>query len=347
MSYSKSLLIVFSLFLQSLAEELEAPIQSDSIPNPEAPKLNPNAFVFNASNYKLEGLVILTIIFYTINYFIGSAENKTIIKKLEEPIKAVLKRHFYSANDERRIFEVDSPSDVLIYASGRRNCVSLQGHVQSFEIILDQDKADGFVFAVAPKNKSKFLLQDRHDISSFTTILNSDKVDSKTVVFSETSEATNLLLSTELPHYLDKKTGLLSELYISDQPDKKPDELNFATSKRLTAVLRIPKLNETGISQLVENIEFVFHLIDVVCESIKLKPDTLKKLEKSRVSAYKDLKRKEEFKKQEEALKAAALKKKIERESIERLPADQRRKAEEKLKAKAEKKKNQKRVVMK
>ncbi|OMJ08503.1 Coiled-coil domain-containing protein 47, partial [Smittium culicis] len=330
---------------------------------------NPNAFVFNASNYKLEGLVILTIIFYIINYFIGSAENKTIIKKLEEPIKSVLKRHFYSANDERRIFEIDSPSDVLIYASGRRNCVSLQGHVQlkvrqdlislandfladnneqiSFEIVLDQDKADGFVFAVTPKNKSKFLLQDRHDISSFTTVLNSDKVDSKTVVFSETSEATNLLLSTELPYYLNKKTGLLSELYISDQPDKKPDELNFTSSKKLTAVLRIPKLNETGISQLVENIEFVFHLIDVVCESIKLKPDTLKKLEKNRVSAYKDLKRKEEIKKQEEALKAAALKKKIERESIERLPADQRRKAEEKLKAKAEKKKNQKRIVMK
>ncbi|OLY83669.1 UPF0674 endoplasmic reticulum membrane protein [Smittium mucronatum] len=299
----------------------------------------------------------------------GISENKSIIDKLEVPIRGVMRRNFSSAFDHRMLLHVDSPSDVLIYASGRRNCSSLQGHIQlksrqdlvslandfladneekiSFEIILDQNKAAGFVFGIVPKQKTKVVLQERFDISTFTNVLNTDKIDPKLAVFSESSEATNLVLSSGLSKYTNPNTGLITELFISDQPDKKPDELDFPRRKRLIASIKIPKLDESGIPQLVDNIEFVFYLIDYICQSVSLRPETLKKLEKSRSAAYKDLQRKEDLKKQEEAAKASALKRKIELESIERLPIEQRRKAEEKLAMKSEKRKNQKRVIMK
>ncbi|PVU85167.1 hypothetical protein BB559_006621 [Furculomyces boomerangus] len=356
----------------TFAEELQAaePQVDSKIPGSEnqTGPVSGTPFEFKMENYKTEFLIVLGIFIYLQAYFYGSSQNVKILRKIEPYIKEVLAEQFTEVGDGKVLFEADSPSDILFWASGRRNCKALQGHIQlktrqdliglandflasndeqvSLEIILDNAKVPDFIFGVVQKSKAKMLSKDRFDIEAFTKQVSHEKLDQKFVALTETNDTVeSIIVNSGLCEYIDNKNGLLTSVVISDQPETKPDRLDFSKTKRLLATIKLPKTGDLkGYALFKETVGFVLHLVDFISNSITLRSETVKKLQKAREGAYRDLVRREEKRKQEELSKALAEKKKIEAESIQRLPVDQRRKAEEKLKAK-QNKKSRNRVV--
>ncbi|KAJ1951177.1 hypothetical protein EC988_004121, partial [Linderina pennispora] len=211
------------------------------------------------------------------------------------------------------------------------------------EVTLNDD-APGFVFAAVPRKRSKGVCRDRYDISTFAKIANNDKVSSKVTIISEIADATQQLLASGLEEELADENSLISEVFVSDCPDTKPETHDFKREKKLLVSLRLPKHTAAGIAQFKKAFEFVFYLVDYLGEGMALRPETLRKLAKSRDEAYKEFAKMAEQERQEALAKALAEKRKNELEDVERMTPEQRRKWEEKDRKKQLKKEQSRRV---
>ncbi|KAJ2747626.1 hypothetical protein GGI20_000275 [Coemansia sp. BCRC 34301] len=318
------------------------------------------------ANYKIEALLLSIAMGLIVNYFYGSRRNKELVLAWEKPISDVLHANFSLVGDGSQVLEWDSAADILFYASGRRHCKFVQGHMVlrarqdaialvndlaantqekvEIEVLLNDDNSNGFVFAAVPRKRSKAVGRDRYDIATFTKTASHDKVSAKVVVFSENADATAQLLDSGLGDVLADEDTLLEELYVTDSPSEKPETHDFKREKKLTAIIRLPAATTEGLARFKEMLEFVFYLVDHVSEAIALRPESVKKLAKAREEAYKGLSRMAEQDRQEALAKVLAEKRRIELEGVDKMSPEQRRKWEEKDRKKQLKKEQSKRV---
>ncbi|KAJ2659999.1 hypothetical protein IWW48_003162 [Coemansia sp. RSA 1200] len=314
----------------------------------------------------MEIVLITAAIGLIVNYFRGSHKNQRLSKFWEQPINKVLRENFSLVGDGRRVLEWDSASDMLFYASGRRNCKYAQGHLVlkarqdaiallndyiannqeklEVEITLDDSESCGFVFAAVPKKRSKAVSRDRYDISSLAKPTTSDRILPSITLFSENGDITLQMLDSGLGGILSDKKSLLEELYVSDTPSEKPENHDFKRETKITAVIRLPEATGEGAQKLQEILEFVFYLVDYVSEAITLRPETTKKLTRARSETFKEFARMAEKEKQDALAKAVAEKRRIELEEVSKLSPEQRRKWEEKERKKQVKKEQNKRI---
>ncbi|KAJ1665902.1 hypothetical protein IW140_002828 [Coemansia sp. RSA 1813] len=317
-------------------------------------------------NYKVEMLLLVAVIGLVANYFHGSRKNQSLSKVWEKPISEALRTNFSLVGDGKQVLEWDSAADMLFYASGRRNCKYVQGHILlkarqdaiallndyvannqeklEIEVTLNDSESCGFVFAAVPQKRSKAVNRDRYDISTLAKPVKSDRSFPKTALFSEHGDITSQMLDSGLGDILADERSLLEELYISDTPSEKPDSHDFKLEMKMTAVIHLPEPTSDGAQRLRETLDFVFYLVDYVSEAIKLRPETAKKLTKTRDEAFKEFARMAEKDKQDALAKAVAEKRRIEIEEVAKMSPEQRRKWEEKDRKKQLKKEQNKRV---
>ncbi|KAI8322429.1 DUF1682-domain-containing protein [Martensiomyces pterosporus] len=318
------------------------------------------------ANYKTEVVLLTVIISLVANYFYGTGKNNDLVKTWEKPIAEVLKANFSLVGDGKKVLEWDSPADMLFYASGRRHCKFVQGHIQlkarqdviaiandlaannqekvEVEVTLNDDEFSGFVFAAIPRKRSKAVNRDRYDISTFTKAVGNDKISPKVALCSENADATAQLLASGLEEILADEKALLEELYVTDSPEVKPESHDFKREKKLLAVIRLPNADDEGIKKFKETLEFVFYLVDYIPEAIALRPESVRKLSKARDEAYKEFARMAEQDRQDVLAKTLAEKRRLELEEVERMSPEQRRKWEEKDRKRQLKKEQGKRV---
>ncbi|KAJ1894558.1 hypothetical protein LPJ66_005117 [Kickxella alabastrina] len=353
-----------------IADELEDVVGEVTLPAAETP-VSPKssqavAVELTFTNFKMEAMLVALAIGLVANYFYGSRTNTQLSKTWEKPIAEVLNANFSLVGDGKRVLEWDSAADMLLYASGRRHCKFVQGHLMlkarqdpvsllndlvannqeklEMEIVLNEDEFVGFVFAAVQRKRAKALNRDRYDISTFTKIVANDKISPKLVLFSENADATAQLLESGLGDILADNNSLLEELVITDSPAEKPDSHEFKRDKKLSVVIRLPEATNNNIAQFKELLEFVFYLVDYIPEGINLRPESVRKLAKTRDEAFKEFSRMVEQDKQEALAKALSEKRRIELEQVGKMSPEQRRKWEEKDRKKQLKKEQSKRV---
>ncbi|KAJ2384992.1 hypothetical protein GGI23_006808, partial [Coemansia sp. RSA 2559] len=273
-------------------------------------------------------ILLAAAIGLVVNYFLGSRKNQNLSKIWEQPISDALRANFSVVGDGKQVLEWDSAADMLFYASGRRNCKYAQGHMLlkarqdaiallndlvannqeklEVEITLNDSESSGFVFAAVPQKRSKAVNRDRYDISTLAKPVKGDRVLPKTALFSEHSDITSQMLDSGLSDILGDKESLLEELYVTDTPSEKPVNHDFKLEMKITAVIRLPEPTSDGVQRLREMLDFVFYLVDYVSEAIKLRPETAKKLAKTRDEAFKEFVRMAEKDKQDALAKAVA-----------------------------------------
>ncbi|KAJ2786710.1 hypothetical protein GGI15_001288 [Coemansia interrupta] len=355
---------------RAIADELEdvageIPVSATETPvTPGAAQFTPVDLSF--ANYRMEVMLVVLAIGLIANYFYGSQKNTELSKKWEEPISDVLKANFSAVGDGTRVLEWDSAADMLLYASGRRHCKFVQGHLMlkarqdpiallndlaannqeklEVEVVLNDDEFKGFVFAAVPRKRAKAMLRDRYDISTFAKIVNSDVVSSKVALLSESADVTAQMLNSGLDVILADEDALLEEVVITDAPAEKPESHDFKREKKLMAVLRLPEPTEANVAKFKQALEFVFYLVDHVAEGVSLRPETTRKLGKARDDAFKEFARMAEQEKQDALAKTLAEKRRIELEEVNKMSPEQRRKWEEKDRKKQIKKEQSKRI---
>ncbi|PVU92189.1 hypothetical protein BB561_003973 [Smittium simulii] len=353
------------------SEELHGAVQhepsgsTDPLKTSSNPAAKPSVnFSFEA--YKFEALILCVLIVYGIFFVKGRAVNMKIFEQIEQVVTDVLRENFTDlAQPLGKTLERDSVSDALFWASGRRNCQSLNGHLKprhdliglatsilessedfmKIEISLN-DKAPDFVFALVPKNKHRTVLKSRFDVGAFAKPIKVEDLGEKFTAMSEHSDFLQGLKNSNLFTNFSQSDCLLSELYITDQPQYKPTAIPFFQNKRLIAKIKIPQLDSNGVDLLKNTIEYILYLVDYTCNDMNIRPELVNKQKKVRQEAYKDLHQQAEKQKKDEQTKIALEKKKIKLESFERLSPEQRRKAEEKLRTKEEKKRIKKRSTI-
>ncbi|KAJ1940825.1 hypothetical protein FBU59_003690, partial [Linderina macrospora] len=230
------------LATKAMADELEDVSGEVPLPTAEAAKVStPTGYTADVpavelsfSNYKTEAALLAVVAGLVANYLYGSRRNQAASKTWEKPITDVLRQNFSLVGDGKQVLEWDSAADLLFYASGRRHCKFVQGHVQlrarqdlvslandlmvnneekvEIEVTLNDD-VPGFVFAAVPRKRSKGVCRDRYDVGTFAKIINNDKVSSKVAIISEIADATQQLLASGLEDELADESSLISEVF--------------------------------------------------------------------------------------------------------------------------------------
>ncbi|KAJ2722385.1 hypothetical protein GGI07_003347 [Coemansia sp. Benny D115] len=348
-----------------IADELEDVVGEIPAPAAETQTATVAPAELSLGNYKVEAMLVALAIGLIANYFYGSRKNSAIVKRLEGPITEVLRANFSLVGDGSRVLEWDSAADMLFYASGRRHCRFAQGHIMlkarqdavalvndllannqeklEVEVILNDDAFSGFVFAAVQRKRSKALARDRYDVSTFAKVVANDSVAPNVVVFSENGDATAQLLGSGLQEILADEAALLEELIVSDSPAEKPDSHDFKREKRIYAIVRLPQEHE-DVAKFKDTFDFVFYLADFLAEGLALRPETTRRLAKSREEAFKEFARLAEQDKQDALAKVVAEKRRIELEEVAKMSPEQRRKWEEKDRKKQLKKEQSKRT---
>ncbi|KAJ1814771.1 hypothetical protein LPJ56_004759, partial [Coemansia sp. RSA 2599] len=352
------------------ADELDEVVGEIPAPAAEAPAAaRPAQFEpvdLSFANYKTEVMLVVLAVGLVANYFYGSRTNAALSRAWEKPVAEVLRENFSVVGDGARVLEWDSAADMLFYASGRRHCKFAQGHLMlkarqdalallndlaannqeklEIEVALNDDEANGFVFAVVPRKRSKAISRDRYDIATFAKAAGGDAVSPKLVILSESADVTSQLLDSGLGDLLADPDALLEELVISDSPAEKPESHDFKREKKLAAVIRLPPVSDANVQRFRETLAFVFYLVDFVCDGMALRPETVRKLSKAREDAFKEFARMAEQEKQDALAKTLAEKRRIELEEVSKMSPEQRRKWEEKDRKRQLKKEQGKRI---
>ncbi|PVV02028.1 hypothetical protein BB560_003534, partial [Smittium megazygosporum] len=293
------LLLLSSLAIfvsMSLAQELEGAETHESSATADTSPLTSqkdfSTFRPKPEDYNFEMMVLVFIVFYLSNYLLGRAYNLRILSKLERPIGTVLRRQFHLVADPGGLmFDIDSWTDIFFWATGRRNCESLRGIIKlkprqdmigmiqdmaspheeylTLEFDLPQ-KVPNFVFAIVPKVKFRTIIRDRFDINTFSKPVKVDNLSSNLIVLSENNEVATDFINSNVYSNFARSDSLLQELYISDQPEKKPTDINFVTKKVLAIRIKIPTLDEQNLKLFESTLEYAMYLVDYIANKISL-----------------------------------------------------------------------------
>lgn len=117
---------------------------------------------------------------------------------------------------EASIYTFDGKESELVPGSGGK-----ADHDASQQRKPGNSTYDGFVWAIAHKDKMNQLRTDRYDIS-LTTTKDSPKLPNWVTVMSESAEITDTLLTPELAHIVEQAGEGLEALIITDQPIDQP-----------------------------------------------------------------------------------------------------------------------------
>ncbi|CAG8481520.1 10732_t:CDS:10 [Funneliformis mosseae] len=328
----------------------------DPVPEPK-PIVVPTRPNFELSDFYREIFMIICIIVYLINYFIGKQINENIARKWMETHISLLRDNFAlvgTGNDDSKPLIRDGPADYLFYLSGRRNCQYVHGRITlkarhnlikiitniiisqfssnviedtvTFNVCMNGEEYDNFVFAITKKERSRELRGNRYDLQDFTKQVNNNLLPGSLCAQTESSEVTDTFLTKQLVEFLRKSENYLNAMIVTDQSRVRPEKTAENQPKLLMIISSIPddlsKLNETlPVSELI------MYMIDFIPARCSFRLETKNKLKKNRDDAEKAINKALEIERQEAIQQKKAEKKRAEAERVAKLSPEEQRKA--------------------
>ncbi|CAI2197084.1 19748_t:CDS:10, partial [Funneliformis geosporum] len=314
---------------------------------------------FEISEFYREMFMVICLIVYLINYFIGKQINENIARKWMETHISMFKDNFAlvgTKNDDSKPLIRDGPADYLFYLSGRRNCQYVHGRITlkarhnlikiitniiisqfssnviedtTLNVCMNGEDYDNFVFAITKKERSRELRENRYDLQDFTKQVNNNLLPGSLCAQTESSEVTDTFLTKQVVEFLRKAEIYLNAMIVTDQPRVRPEKTVENQPKLLMVICSIPD----DLSKLDDTLpvsELIMYMIDFIPARCSFRLETKNKFKKNRDDADKATNKALEIERQEAIQQKKADKKRAEAERIAKLSPEEQRKYEEK-----------------
>lgn len=281
------------------ADEALTPDQKKAEPKLTMAKI-PIHFRTHWDSYWLEMIMLIGLIAYFSNYFVGRNKNSKLANMWLTAHRQLLEDNFAMVGDDGKKetdssgpvgFVKESESLYALWCSGRTCCEGMlvelkmikrqdlvsgviglirktQDQVQ-IKVEISKDSMDNFVLAIATKKSAARLFKDMTDLSKFCTSV--AKPDEKYhipvgfALLSEIQEAAAAIIDSRLIAMLNKYSSLIDFIHISDQfsgpQDTETTEVKQPETKRMLIVSYfIPE--KTDLEDLKPLLQLVLHLVD-------------------------------------------------------------------------------------
>lgn len=206
----------------------------------------------NWQNYYWEIVMIIGILVYGINFFIGKSKNFQISNAWFNSNRELLEKNFALVGDDGSSVEAkgenatiikESESNYAIWCSGRQSCLSMFIQLrlikrqdlislvakmfkpQCDQIVIsvefERKDIDSYVFCLANRKQAQNLMRDYQDLSTYCVEKKtaSDKygLDAKYVLLNENGEIPTAILDSRVCGFLNKYPDMIDYILISDQ----------------------------------------------------------------------------------------------------------------------------------
>jgi len=317
--------------------------------------------VFRPALFKLEALLFLAILAYVLISRLGHSSNTRKVDKWLDAHRPVYEAQFSKPFGKTPVAS-DGSSDFSIFSTGRRGLFALHtvftllprqdifqlifeyawtlvqlDYKPQDEILLDfklrPSSAPGFVWGLVVKDEMRPLRGTRWDLT-FTRTSENAAVHPTLSVMSEYADLTETIIGSPhtaafFKHLKDPAVlALFRSLIITDQPEARPETGPIpADRKERRLLLRLTSPSSSQVEASVQFVKSVFGFVDLLDGKLGLRPETSKKLEKTRRDLDEEL-TKEAFaeKKQELEEEKRAAKRKAEEERLSKLSAAEQQK---------------------
>lgn len=320
-------------------------------------------------NWTIEYVTILSIVGYIVLYLLGSWYNKSITHKYLTLLTPYFSKTFYQYGILRDQLYIKDVSDhYTSYATGRTNIAKVGISVQLqprhnlflwvtetilsfffdsiktpedtvlFEII-PFNQYDNFIFAIVSKlgmDKARKLCY----YLSLTRTSDSSKLPESFVFMSEANELQEKLFTKELESALDlSSASYIKSIAFTDQPHDRPEKILDLKPIRRVVIQTKLVTGDDQLARIGKVLEAIFNVVDrLSTQEISIKPETSKKIVKTREVEIGKLKKIEEDEKQEKLADEKAKQRKAEREKLRKLSPEEQEKLEKKAAEKKQKK---------
>ncbi|ANZ73876.1 BA75_00495T0 [Komagataella pastoris] len=322
-------------------------------------------------NWKLELVTVSFTLFYLLTHFLGASYNARLVSKWVSSAEEVLDKQFASLGCSVKENVVKDDNEHYTYfATGRKNIESLtvrftlkprhnllllvsetilaffitsiEQSVDSVNITVKyssdaESNVDDFIWAIVNKDGMNQARIENYFLS-LTKTSESSKLPTEYVFMSETADITEEVYNESENSGLTSSPTLLKYVAFTDQSIVKPTTLEeAASSKKAILYTSFP----TTASELKANQDLLtsfLSLVDNVVENVKFRPETLKRVKKTREAETQKIKKALEEVQKEELENKRVEEQRKERERIAKLSPEEQRKIEKKRQEKKQRK---------
>ncbi|KAI5965291.1 uncharacterized protein KGF55_001511 [Candida pseudojiufengensis] len=320
-------------------------------------------------DWRTEFFTLGFIIIFTILFKLGDYVNELKVKNFLSGVEQVFKKQFYQFGVlPNKLFIKDSSEHFASYATGRLNIAkvdlkfilkprqnifiwimetgfslfttSVQTPEDKVEIIITPSgKYDNFISAIV----SKLGMNDARKLNYFLSLCkttDSSNLPESFVYMSEANEFQDKITTPELKQSLTlQSANFLKVIAFTDQSSIRPETLKeFIPNRKVIIELNLTT-NKNDLKIISSVLDSIFNIIDKLSDQvITFKPETLKKIVKTRENEIEKLKKFELELKNEKLADEQAKLKREEREKLRNLSREDQLKAEKKAQEKKQKK---------
>lgn len=331
-----------------------------------------------ANNWKLEFITLGFTIAFVVLYKAGDVYNQYLTTTYLKSLTDVFKKNFHQYGvSSDALYIKDSSESFSSYATGRVNIAKVNIDIKlkprhnlfvwiletllslfSASVAMPSDKVniqitpssdaefDNFITAIV----SKIGMNDYRKFNYFLSLTktsDSANIPESFVFMSEANEFQDKTLTHELKKSLTlQAASFIRFIAITDQPIERPESISDCAPKRKIIISTSLVSKSDELAQVSDVLGAVFNLVDqMASKKISFKPETLKKVVKTRENEIAKIKKIEDEIKQEELAAEKAKLKRDERTSLRKLSSDEQAKAEKKALEKKQRKAQRKQRV--
>jgi hypothetical protein len=316
------------------------------------------------NNFYMEGVFLLFLIAYGVNYFVGKRTNENIVRAWATAYREVFDEQFARLGTEGSLLIKESQSSFRMQCAGRVNCAGAQCNLRlrkrhdlvstiweifaptedlfDVTVVMNDKNVPPFILAVALNSQMRSLKNSQKDVESLTKSVTVSHLDSsKFSVAADTKEVATQLLSEDVCRLIQKNSSIFRFMHFTDQ---------YTESKEHKKVLRFRfKLSLDFQKEEVRDasallVKMAFYFVDAVAERLQLSAGAVDKAKKARAKFVT-----EEDKEKQQELEDAKDQKRAEKrkqleEKMKTMNPEDREKLERKLERKDIKKRQQRGV---
>lgn len=333
---------------------------------------------FKLNSWKLEMVTLGFTIVFVILFKLGDYYNKNLVTKYLNGLSAVFTENFfqYGVNKDT-LYVKDSSENYSSYATGRINIAKvnitfrLKPRHNPFVLLLETVFGYFTESVPAPTDKVEIVITPSNDVEydnfiqaivskigmndfrkfnyflSLTRTTDSSLIPQSFVYMSEVNEIQEKLITSELRDSLTlEAASFLKFIAFTDQSSEKPEAIKDLLPRRKIVITTDLIGNKEYLSQLSSILSAVFSIVDKLAnKSITFKPETLKKIVKTREIEVAKIQKLFDDAKEQELAEERAKVKQQEKDKLRSLSRDEQIKLEKKALEKKQRKQQKKNRV--
>ncbi|KAI3403495.2 hypothetical protein KGF56_003779 [Candida oxycetoniae] len=327
-------------------------------------------------DWRLEFFTIGFILLFVLLYKAGDLYNKSKVISFLKAIEPTFKKQFFQFGVlPNRLYVKDSSENYASYATGRLNIAkvdlkftlaprqnvflwimeycfsiftsSVRSPVDKVDIIITPSgKYDNFISSIV----SKLGMDEARKLNYFLSLCkttDSQVLPQSFVYMSEANEFQEKITTNDLKQALTlQSASYVKFIAFTDQPTIKPENLReFIPNRRVVIELKLTN-NKEALKVISNVLEAVFNIVDKLSDqSITFRPETIRKIVKTREFEIEKLKKIEQEAKDEKLAEEQAKLKREERDKLRNMSREDQLKAEKRAQERKQKKMQRKQKV--